>query len=48
MSQQEATILILLAIPAAIIYAVIDARREKKEFSKWLKEGRWKFEKFKH
>ena len=48
MNQQEAAILLLLMIPAAIIYAVIDSWRERKEFNKWLKEGRWKFEKFKH
>jgi len=43
---RETLILILLFIPAAIICAVIDTWRERKEFSKWLKEGRWKFEKF--
>lgn len=48
LNQQEAAILLLLMIPAAIICAVIDDWRERKEFSKWLKEGRWKFEKFKH
>lgn len=48
MNQEESAILLLLMIPAAIICAVIDSWRERKEFSKWLKEGRWKFEKFRH
>ena len=48
MNQEEATILLLLVIPVAIICAAFDAWRERKEFSKWLNEGRWKFEKFRH
>jgi len=41
-------ILLFIVIPGIILCAVIETRREQKEFRKWLREGRWKFEKFKH
>ena len=40
--------LLLVMIPVAVLYAVIDTLRERREFKKWLREGRWKFEKFKY
>jgi peptidoglycan/LPS O-acetylase OafA/YrhL len=33
---------------ASILCAVIDYYFEQKEFRRWLREGRWKFEKFRH
>lgn len=47
MSHGDLALLICLVIPGAILCAVIDTWREREEFKRWLREGRWKFEKFK-
>lgn len=43
---KELLLFLIFFFIAALIYAVMDARRERKAFQKWLREGRWKFEKF--
>jgi len=48
MSPGDLALLILLVIPAALLCAVIDTWREREEFRRWLREGRWRFEKFRH
>ena len=48
MIEKDWVLLLLLLIPGAILCAVFDAWRERKAFRRWLKEGRWKFEKFKY
>ena len=48
MNGTEIVVLALLLLLAAIISTVFYARREQDEFKRWLKEGRWKYEKFRH
>ena len=48
MNGTEIVVLAILLLLAAVISAVFDVRREQDEFRKWLKEGRWKYEKFRH
>ena len=48
MNGTEIVVLVLLLLLVAVIFAVFDARREQDAFRRWLKEGRWKYEKFRH
>jgi len=42
----ERVFLFALFVFVALLGGFLEARREQKEFKKWLEEGRWKYEKW--